>query len=204
MSELVRWIGAYILLGIFALFAAGNAYYIWRIIKYEDSSFAPLYGGLLGCIGILIMPFGTLFERALYCWIPLVVDIGCVPYTAGFVIQEVRRAWNYRENNCIKRLAGESDDKHVDIKFYKGGRLIFEETFKMPKRFGNFSSDGIWQKSEAGNGYLLNIWDASILIEEKSGYWKVSQERGWFSEELCIFPIILSARPKKLAAEFRR
>lgn len=157
-------------------------------------SVAPLVGGLSGAAALWVWPY---HEPGLWAFLPVVLDYGCAPYLTVGAFLEVRRAWRYREKRCVGRLFGESEDKRVEIKLYTGGRLLFEETFKNPTRLGSFSAAGTWTASEATNGYILKIWEASISLQETDGHWVVARETGWFREELRISPITLS----RLAAD---
>jgi hypothetical protein len=92
----------------------------------------------------------------------------------------------------FSRLVGESSEKQVEIRLYKGGRLLLEVTFRNPRKFGSFSSGGKWTASDSGSGYILSVWNASISIEERDREWSVVQESGWFSEELTLTSMTLA------------
>jgi hypothetical protein len=75
---------AAILLGaVFLIVAAGN---IWIILRYyllgRRGSRVPVIGGVCGCLALLFHPG----PWAKYCWIPLVLDPGCLPMVAHALV----------------------------------------------------------------------------------------------------------------------
>jgi hypothetical protein len=72
-----KWILSVILLAIFGFFASVNIYFHWQRVDDAGPSMLPVFGGLLGFVGVLLLPLGTLSDRLLFCWIPVVVDPGC-------------------------------------------------------------------------------------------------------------------------------
>lgn len=75
-----KWIFPIILLAIFGFFATVNIFVYWPREDGTGPSMLPILGGLLGCAGVLCLPVGTLSDRLLFCWIPVVVDPGCCGY----------------------------------------------------------------------------------------------------------------------------
>ncbi len=84
------WILSLTLLVVFGFFAMVNAYHygqlLYKSYKKKGPSLAPFIGGISGCIGILIMPVGSLSERLTICWIPLFTDVGCMPYLVNMIL----------------------------------------------------------------------------------------------------------------------
>ncbi|HKI63775.1 MAG TPA: hypothetical protein VKA16_04025 [Burkholderiales bacterium] len=156
-------------------------------------SVIPVFGGILGAVGVWLWPYHDL---AAWAWAPLLLDYGCAYYLARGAFVEARRAWRYREGNCFARLVGESGDKSVELRLYRGGGLQLEQTFNNPTRFGSFDSGGRWTPSDSGSGYLLRVWGASIAMEEQGGQWVVTQESGWRQDELRLAQIALRAAPQ--------
>jgi len=153
-------------------------------------SVIPVFGGILGAVGVWLWPYHDL---ASWAWAPLLLDYGCAYYLARGIFEHARRKWRYRESNCFARLAGESGEKKVELRLYRGGRLQLEQTFSKPGRFGSFASGGRWTASDSGRGYLLSVWGASVAMEEQGGRWVVTQESGWQQDELRLAPIALRA-----------
>lgn len=46
------------------------------LLRRQEGSLLPILGGLLACAGMLLYPSGMLRPWA---WIPLILDIGCLP-----------------------------------------------------------------------------------------------------------------------------
>ncbi len=86
---ITRWgVGGTLLL-IGAFFAVGNLITLVMLIAYKGStSFAPLFGGLFGVLGLLIVPIQGRFP---WLWVPLVVDWGSFPMFAWVGLTELAR-----------------------------------------------------------------------------------------------------------------
>lgn len=84
MADLPAWLFAAICLSGFLLFAGYNSFMAWSVyVKSEHAqSIGPVFGGLIGFVGLLIAPVGEWTDRLAYAWIPLLLDFGCVPYLA--------------------------------------------------------------------------------------------------------------------------
>lgn len=93
IGNIIRWIVAGILL-LFSLWAVlGNLWVAFgglfkRRKRFE--SFVPLMGGVTGMIGIVLFPV----ERFRWLWwVPLIVDLGCVPLFATVAIDQIKKAF---------------------------------------------------------------------------------------------------------------
>ena len=146
----------------------------------------PVFGGIFGALALWLWPYHAL---AAWAWAPLLLDYGCAPYLARGALQQARGAWRYRAGNCFARFAGESGEKNVELRLYRGGWLQLEQTFRNPGKFGSFAVGGRWTGSESGRGYLLSVWGASIALEEQGGQWRVTRESGWRQDELRLAPV---------------
>ena len=83
LSNTESWILSGILLSLFTLFATINFVFLLNQIRARfeyGPSLLPIFGGLFGLIGVLLMPIGEWTDRLLWCWLPLVLDAGCLPY----------------------------------------------------------------------------------------------------------------------------
>ena len=173
------------------LVAAGYNGLIFLGRRHGDSgpSVIPIVGGVLGGVGVWLWPY---YDLGLWAWAPVLLDYGCGYYLAVGTLLEIRRAWRYREGACFARLAGESGEKTVEIRLYRGGRLQLSQTFKNRQNFGSFSSGGAWTAVESGHSYALSVWGASIVIEARDASWTVAQESSWFHPDLRLSPITLA------------
>jgi hypothetical protein len=65
---------------------------LWTIIRFylygKKGSRIPFIGGILGLFGIFLAPGGVLLK---YWWIPLVLDVGCLPLLVQTIWFLIRR-----------------------------------------------------------------------------------------------------------------
>ena len=93
MTTLHYILGSMLLL-LFAYGATLNGIIMWRRItapQKTNSSLAPIFGGVLGMIGILILPVKAM---KMWWWVPLIADYGCLP----LVIHAVWFHVNHKES----------------------------------------------------------------------------------------------------------
>lgn len=77
------WLFSGIFFFLFIILAIINAVYLVGQIhsRFEyGPSLMPFFGGIFGLIAILVLPVGELPERMWWCWLPLLLDGGCLPY----------------------------------------------------------------------------------------------------------------------------
>ncbi len=79
MGYWIAWIVGVVLLLMFLWIALANAVIFWEgaILKKRTASTAGLLGGILGMIGLLVLPWSTGKHG---WWLPLFLDLGCVPW----------------------------------------------------------------------------------------------------------------------------
>ena len=93
MTHAIQLLASATLFLLFAWVAVCNAYFVTQQIRSSSGpSVAPFAGGLCGMVAVLLLPIAELADRALYAWIPLVVDLGCMPFLLGF-------PWSFRLSN---------------------------------------------------------------------------------------------------------
>jgi hypothetical protein len=83
MLETMRWIIAVPLLLISAYFIITNVRFMLENFRLGfNAGPAPMtiMGGLSGCIGLLVLPYMEFSDRLALIWVPLVLDIGCLPF----------------------------------------------------------------------------------------------------------------------------
>jgi len=54
----------------------------------EFQSLIPLIGGILGAIGLFILPVSHAWQ---FSWLPLVLDIGCGPLLVAALIDQIKK-----------------------------------------------------------------------------------------------------------------
>ncbi len=70
---------------------------IGGLFKKRESfvSFVPFVGGLVGMIGLLLLPV-TGARR--FCWVPLLLDLGCGLMLAGVAMEQIKNIVRRRRN----------------------------------------------------------------------------------------------------------
>lgn len=82
--EYIRWIVGLALLVFCTCVSVCNIALVCRaIFRHWRGTLIPIVGGVCGMIGILIIPC---YQLRTYCWIPLLMDVGCGPLIVGGVI----------------------------------------------------------------------------------------------------------------------
>ncbi|MDX1609558.1 MAG: hypothetical protein R3225_05500 [Halofilum sp. (in: g-proteobacteria)] len=182
------------LLALFLAVVAFNALVLaTRQPDGSGPSVVPLLGGMAGAAGVWAWPY---HELAAWAWLPLLLDPGCGWYLGGGAIVAGRRAWRFRARNCFARLVGDSSDKSVEIRLYRGGWATIRQTFHEPRTLGRFEAAGRWTQPDSGRGYVIRVWGASITLMEDGDAWTVVREDGWFREELALGPMRLAPDPE--------
>jgi hypothetical protein len=89
--NIIRWIASGTLI-LFSLWVITAHFWIALsgLFKKRKSreSLVPFAGGLAGMIGMLVLPVDGVHS---FCWIPPVVDLGCVPLFVAVIIDQVRK-----------------------------------------------------------------------------------------------------------------
>lgn len=94
----VRWLLAILFIILFTWIAVGNLWISLRwYLRGKRETLLPFLGGILGLVGMLLVPIAGISR---FCWIPLVVDLGCGPMLCGLFIDGMKRL---RENKRQKR-----------------------------------------------------------------------------------------------------
>ena len=92
--EIIRWVIAGILGAFFLALAIFNGWALgwrqWVRRELEGISPAPIIGGLSGFSSIMVMPIESIGTRVAFAWIPLVLDLGTLPYLLGGLVYAIR------------------------------------------------------------------------------------------------------------------
>jgi hypothetical protein len=90
----IQWIASVVLI-LFSLWAiAGNLWITFGGLfkkRKTHATLGPLVGGIAGMIGILLLPIEGVRS---FCWVPLVVDMGCVPLFVAVLIDQVKKKFH--------------------------------------------------------------------------------------------------------------
>ena len=86
--DVFRWILAIPLLLLSSYFIITNLRFLIETLRVGlDAGPAPvtIMGGLSGCLGLLILPVMSLGERLSLLWLPLILDIGSLPFYSSML-----------------------------------------------------------------------------------------------------------------------
>ena len=89
LIDILRWIIAVPLLLISLYFIYTNLKFLFQNIQVgfnAGPAAFTLFGGLAGCLGIIIVPYMDIGDRLIYLWVPLVLDLGSIPFYASMII----------------------------------------------------------------------------------------------------------------------
>lgn len=95
--DILRWLVAIPLLLISTFFIITNIRFLVETIRLGlDAGPAPvtIMGGLSGCIGLLLLPVMGFSDRLSLLWIPLVLDLGSLPFYGGMLGLAVMQYFN--------------------------------------------------------------------------------------------------------------
>ncbi len=91
--EFARWILGGLCLVIFSLIALGNCAVAWNwFVHHKRGSMFPVFGGLLGAIGVLLLPIENSSQ---WWWLPPLLDLGCVPIVIIWLVAFLGRYFRY-------------------------------------------------------------------------------------------------------------
>lgn len=99
MLEIIRWLIAIPLLSVSLYFILTNFRFLrenFRLGLNAGPAPMTIMGGLSGCLGILVMPYMTFADRLVYIWVPLVLDLGSVPFYLAMAILTLCQALGIR------------------------------------------------------------------------------------------------------------
>jgi phosphate/sulfate permease len=69
-------------------------------LRRKRSSLTPFVGGLLGTLGLVLLPFdGTVG----YWWVPIVLDPGCGLLLAAIALEFLKRVWSEHSSGRERR-----------------------------------------------------------------------------------------------------
>ena len=89
MFEIIRWVISILLLLVSSYFIITNLRFLFDNFRLGlDAGPAPMtiIGGLSGCLGLLILPYMEFADRLSLIWVPLLLDLGCLPFYFSLLI----------------------------------------------------------------------------------------------------------------------
>ena len=84
-SMIIKWGFTVLLMGLFLWVLIFNWSVVWRrYIRHEEKvpSIGPIIGGVSGFIALRVCPLPGV---STFSWIPLFLDVGCIPYIVLFL-----------------------------------------------------------------------------------------------------------------------
>jgi hypothetical protein len=127
----------------------------------------PLFGGLTGFIGFILVP-----SLRLYAWAPLLLDPGTLSLFVAVpaLIRDCRRT---SKGNLIAEYRARNSEKEVFLRLYRSNILIVEQLWQ--RNSMRMSMVGSWQTTDAGMSFSLGEGEALFLNDDG----KLRQERGF-------------------------
>ena len=158
----------------FVLLATFNAQSSIKRDKGEHfPSIAPFFGGIMGCVALIIFPILPLSKIA---WLPLILDVGCVPYLFGAITYLIHDWWITNPRHRIKELHHSSTDCKVDVTLFRTGQVRLTKTSQLPPQ--HISTESHWQS--IGNGGTWKEDANKLILETHQGtltYHKISPNK---------------------------
>ena len=95
----IRWIIALPLLLVSLYFILTNFRFLienFRLGLNAGPAPMTIMGGLAGCLGLLIVPYMEFADRLALIWIPLVLDLGSLPFYISLLVLTLSRVLGIR------------------------------------------------------------------------------------------------------------
>lgn len=156
----------------FVIFILGAIFNIQCWIKPQEEgkhnpSIIPLFPGIIGCVSLAIFPLYPLIKIA---WLPLVLDVGCLPYFIGASSYLLHDWWITNPVYKIKELHSHSPDFKLEVKLYRTGQVRLLKTNLVPpsrestSRWLSISRGGEWVETQ--NKLILQTLEGKITYEK--------------------------------------
>ena len=99
MIETIRWLISIALLLVSAYFIVTNFRFLlanFRLGLNAGPAPMTIMGGLAGCLGLLLLPYMDIGDRLSLLWIPLLLDLGCLPFYFSLALLTLCQALGLR------------------------------------------------------------------------------------------------------------
>jgi hypothetical protein len=96
---ILLWIISIVLLAVWFVVTCSNLWIaVGGLFKKREKfvSFIPFVGGILGMIGVLLLP---VTGARPFWWIPILLDLGCGLMLVGVVIEQIKKIFRCRKNS---------------------------------------------------------------------------------------------------------
>lgn len=139
----------------------------WRdfILKKRGPSVAPLVPGIGGAIAFVLSQLPVLSE---YFWLPLLLDVGCVPYLILALVNLVIEGWSFSGFNLLRRYVAENDGRRkVVLELYRR-KFLMRQNIKRARGecgFAFISRVGDWAEME--DQVLLKLNGEQMIFSRK-------------------------------------
>jgi hypothetical protein len=144
---------------LFFLVGAGFNLRCW-VRRERGEGGASLLPGLAGAAGVVLWPIP---HRAWLAGLPLVLDMGCLPYLVLGSVSLAHEAYVHRRGALVKRLAGRgADGVESDLSLYQNGDCILVQT-NLPPPALRLSLAGDWQPEP--DALVLHLVGKTVRLE---------------------------------------
>jgi len=132
-------------------------------------SIAPLFCGIAGTIGLLLLPVPHMIW---FAWLALILDVGCLPYFVAGSINLAHEAYIHSQRFLVMQLQGTSETgKESEVNLYRNGDCILKQTGLTPPAY-SLSMMGRWQQESdafmlefAGKIMRYELGDGSVQYQ---------------------------------------
>ncbi len=152
-----------LLIGVFAVLAALNAFIVIRNLRSENyiSSF-PIVGGVAGFAGFLLTP-----SLRNYAWAPLILDYGTAVVIFFGIPMMIRESWQISDFNLVREYIACDDHREIRLRFQKAN--IFTIRIKIKRQAGELglvelNTHGEWRQD--GVALFLKIGADTAVFDQ--------------------------------------
>ena len=161
-----------LLIGLFAVLAALNAFIVIRNLRSEKyiSPF-PIVGGVAGFAGFLLTP-----SLRHYAWAPLILDYGTAVVIFFGIPMLIRESWQISDFNLVREYIACDDHREIRLRFHKAN--IFTIRIKIKRQAGELglvelNTHGEWRQD--GGALFLNIGADTAVFDQTENELRVKK-----------------------------
>jgi hypothetical protein len=172
---------ALVLIGLFIALALANVVMLLAgAFSRRHFSVIPLFGGLLGAVGFLLIP-----RLRPYAWLPLLLDPGTA-FSLVAIPWLLNEVWQTSRFNLLFRYTGSRGVRAVNLCLFRKGVFTLRLSFSRPpdqSGFAELSIIGTWQWDE--DRLVLRFGEQTAVFEgvPSGGGQTIRQSAGFLSFE---------------------